>query len=91
MPLNEVITTSGDIRRLIAQTMVDVKNGNLPVERGLCVAALAKEITGSLQAEVNVAKVRVSMLATGKSMGELTNLGKMIISDDAPTMLSGAS
>lgn len=91
MALNEIITTSGDIRRLIAQTMVEVKNGSLSVDRGLAIASLAKEITGSLQAEVNVAKVRVTMLATGRNMGELTNLGKMIISDDAPTVLSGAS
>ena len=88
--LNEVISTSGDIRRLLAQTMVEIKNGTLPVERGLAVAALSKEITSSLQAEVNVAKVRVSMLQTGKSLGSLTELGRMTIDDNGRTpMLSG--
>lgn len=88
--LNEVITTSGDIRRLLAQTMVEVKNGSLPVDRGLAVSALARELTQSLQTEVNVAKVRVAMLKTGNNIGKLTELGRMVIDDHGSTpMLSG--
>ncbi|MBZ4251808.1 hypothetical protein LAJ57_12920, partial [Streptococcus pneumoniae] len=60
MSLNEVVTTSGDLRRVLAQTMVEIKNGQLSVDRGLAIASLSKEITASLQAEVNVAKVRVA-------------------------------
>lgn len=87
--MNETINTSGDIRRLLANAMLGIKNGTLPVERGLAVAALSKELTASMQAEVNVAKVRVSLLATGKSMGEITTLGKLLIGDDTPTTLDG--
>lgn len=79
--MKEVIRTSGDIRRFIAQTMVDIRAGNLSVEKGACIAQLAKEITSSMQAEVNVAKVRVSMLAVGKNMGEITNMGRLVIED----------
>lgn len=88
MALNEVIRTSGDIRRTLAQTMIDIRSGELSVEKGMCVAAIAKEITASMQAEVNVAKVRVSMLSIGKNMGEITTMGKLVIEDEGsvPTL-----
>lgn len=91
MALNEVIRTAGDIRRVIAQTMVDVRAGTLTVDKGMCVAALAKEVTASMQAEVNVAKVRVSMLASGSDLGKVTHMGKLLIDDDSTPTLSGAS
>lgn len=77
----EVIKTSGDVRRTLAQTMVDVRTGEMSVDKGLCVAALAKEITASIQAEVNVAKVKASMLKEGSGIGNLTQIGKLIIED----------
>ena len=87
--MNEVIRTSGDIRRLLAETMVEVKNGKLSVDKGLAIASLSKELTGSLQAEVNVAKVRVAMGDAGKAMGKLTHLGKLLINDDSVPTLDG--
>lgn len=87
--MNEVISTSGDLRRLLAQTMSDIRSGAVSVDKGQCIAMLSKEITSSMQAEVNVAKVRMSMLAVGKNMGEVTHLGKMLIGDDSVPMLSG--
>jgi len=92
MSIKEVIRTSGDVRRTLAQTMVDVRSGELSVDKGLCVAHLAKEITASIQAEVNVAKVQSAMLAEGRNMGNLTQLGKLVIEDSgAVPTLSGVS
>lgn len=87
--LKEVIRTSGDVRRTLAQTIVDVRCGDISVDKGLCVAALAKEITASIQAEVNVAKVQASMLDAGKNIGELSHLGRMVIEDAGTPTLSG--
>jgi len=87
--MKEIIRTSGDIRRFIAQTMVDIRTGDLSVDKGQCIAQLAKEITASIQAEVNVAKVRAAMLASGKNMGEVTHMGKMVIEDDSTPTLKG--
>lgn len=81
MAMNEIIRTSGDLRRTLAQTMNDIRSGSLSVDKGLAVAALAKEITATIQAEVNVAKVQSAMLKEGRSIGNLTHLGKMIIED----------
>lgn len=90
MALNEVIRTSGDVRRLLAQTMVDIKNGRMSTDKGLAIAALSKELTASLQVEVNVAKVRIAAGDAGKSIGELTHLGKLLIEDGGTPTLSGA-
>ena len=88
MAINEIIRTSGDIRRFLAQTMSDVGSGRLSVDKGLAVAALSKEITASMQAEVNVAKVRLSMLDTGSDLGKITQLGQLVIEDSGsvPTL-----
>ena len=90
MGIKEVIRTSGDVRRTLAQTMVDVRSGDMSVEKGMCVAAIAKEISASIQAEVNVAKVQASMLNEGKNIGTLTQLGRLVIEDEGsvPTLTS---
>lgn len=90
MALNEVIRTSGDVRRLLAQTMSDIRSGDISVDKANAIAALSKELTASLQVEVNVAKVRIQTLDNGKALGELTHLGKMIIEDNSTPTLSGA-
>ncbi len=90
MALNEVIRTSGDVRRLLAQTMMDIKNGNISTDKGMAIAALSKELTASMQVEINVAKVRIAAGETGKSLGELTHFGKMLIEDNSTPTLSGA-
>lgn len=86
--LKEVIRTSGDIRRTLAQAMIDIRTGDLDISRGQVMAQLAKEINSSLQVEVNIAKTRKNLLESGKSMGDVTQLGRMIIEDDGsvPTL-----
>ena len=90
MALNEVIRTSGDVRRLLAQTMSDIRSGDISVDKANAIAALSKELTASLQVEVNVAKERIQTLDNGKALGELTHLGKMLIEDNSTPTLSGA-
>lgn len=90
MALNEVIRTSGDVRRLLAQTMVEIKNGNLSTDKGLAIAALSKELTASMQVEINVVKVHLAAGESGKKMGQLTQLGRMVIEDVDPQTISGA-
>jgi hypothetical protein len=90
MALNEVIRTTGDIRRTLAQTMSDIRTGEIPVQKAMAIAALAKEITSSMQTEVNIAKAKFALGENGKALGDITHLGKMLIEDgDVPT-LSGS-
>ena len=90
MSIKEIIRTAGDIRRTLAQTMIDVRTGDISTDKGMCVAALSKEITASLQVEVNVAKIRIQLGESGADLGKLTSLGRLIIQDEGSTpTLSG--
>lgn len=86
--MNEVLRTSGDIRRFLAQAMAEVRSGELELNKAQTIATLSKEITASLNAEVAVAKVRAGMMSIGKDIGEVTRMGKLVIEDDGsvPTL-----
>lgn len=87
--LNEVIRTSGDIRRLIAESMQDVRNGTMDTGKAQAIASLAKELTASMQCEVNVAKVNMQLRKDGMAFQELRHMGKMLIGDDSTPTLDG--
>ena len=86
--MNEVLRTSGDIRRFLANAMTEVRSGDLELGKAQTIAVLAKEITASMNAEVAVAKVRAGMLSIGKDMGEVQAMGKLVIEDEGsvPTL-----
>lgn len=89
--INEVIRTSGDIRRLIAESMQEVRTGKMDTGKAQAIAALAKELTASMQAEVNVAKVNMQLRKEGMSMQNISHMGKLLIGDDSTTTLDGRS
>lgn len=85
--LNEVIRTSGDVRRMIAETMQEIRSGKIDSSRGQTIAALAKELTASMQAEVNVAKLNMQLMKEGMNVNKISNMGRLLIGDDnAPTL-----
>jgi hypothetical protein len=87
--MNEVIRTSGDIRRLIAESMQEVRAGKMDTGKAQAIAALAKELTSSMQAEVNVAKVNMLLRKEGMSTAKISHMGKMLIGDGATPTLDG--
>lgn len=87
--VNEVIRTSGDVLRLIAETMQDVRSGRIDTSKATAIAALAKELTSSMQAEVNVAKVNMALRKEGMGMNKISNMGKLLIGDDSTPTLDG--
>jgi len=90
--IEEVIRTSGDLRRTLAQSITDIRSGKMSVSEASSIASLAKEITSSMQVEVNVAKARIAVLNAGADLGKITTLGQLVIEDagSVPT-LSGAN
>jgi len=87
--LNEVIRTSGDVRRLIAETMSGIRSGDVSVEKGAVIAQLAKELTSSMQVEVNIAKVRIQLLDSGVEISKAQHMGQLLIGDEGTPTLSG--
>lgn len=89
--LNEVIRTSGDVRRLIAESMQDVRSGKMDAGKAQAIASLAKELTANMQAEVNVAKVNMLLRKEGVAMNKISHMGKLLIGDDSTPTLDGTA
>ncbi len=81
--MNEFIRTTGDVRRIIAQTMLDVRSGTIDASRAQAVAQLAKELNSSLQAEVNVAKTLLLLKDNGVTVGNVAQLGHLAVEDES--------
>lgn len=77
------IRTSGDVRRMLAETMIDIRTKKISVDQGAVIAKCAKALTDSMQVEVNIAKSRVELLASGVEISKTQHMGNMLIVADA--------
>jgi len=91
MAVNEIIRTTGDLRRNLGDILVAVTKGDLEVSRAQAAASVAKEINASMQVEINAAKVNIALTQAGKTIGEVRHMGKMLIGDDSTPTLNGAA
>lgn len=87
--MNEILNTAGEIRRFLANTMVEVKNGQLDLNKGMVVAMLSKELTGNMLAEVNVMKTSLMLQNAGINTNKIQHMGKLLIGDDSVPTLDG--
>jgi len=72
---NQTITT-GDARKVILETIIELKSGKMDISRGLAIAANMKGLNDSLQVEVNVAKLSLIAASVGRDFGEVMRLGQ---------------
>ena len=90
--LNEIPRTSGDVRRILLDAMAAVKNRDMTCTDAQAIASLSKEITSSMQVEINVAKIGLLLKQEGVSFQATRRMGKMIIDNDGDDMaLDGTS
>ncbi|MDE3023155.1 MAG: hypothetical protein KGI54_15115 [Pseudomonadota bacterium] len=82
MQLIQEINTFGDARKLILQTMIQLRDGKIDISRGMAIAANMKVLNDSIQCEINAAKV--SMIATekGHDFGKIVRMGQTLIGRD---------
>lgn len=78
----EHIKGFGDLRRDMLQDIERVRNGDMPVERALALAAHRKVFNDNIQVEINAAKM--SLLTEGKahSFGKVVGMGRRLIGND---------
>jgi len=69
-------TTFGDARKVILDTIIQLKSGSMDVSRGMAIAANMKVLNDSIQVEINAAKLSIQASAAGKDFGEIMHLGK---------------
>ncbi len=68
--------TTGDARRMILQTIMDLRSGNIAVDRGLAIAANMKVLNDSLSNEINATKVVLQAKAAGADFGGIVPIGQ---------------
>lgn len=76
-------TTFGDTRKLIIDTIMELKSGKMDISRGMAIAANMKVLNDSIQVEINAAKLSLSASQNGKDFGEIMKLGRRPLADES--------
>jgi hypothetical protein len=79
----EEIKTFGDVRHLILQTVMDIRDGNLSVNQGMAIAANIKELNSNIQCEINAAKLSLMADTRAAQFGEIVAMGTKLIGENA--------
>lgn len=82
---NEVarIETFGDVRRIILDTVLQLKNGKMDISRGMAIAANIKVLNDNIQAEINATKLSLVTEGRAHQFGNVVRMGRRVISQNA--------
>ena len=81
MNTNQLITF-GDQRRLILETIMELKNGSMDVNRGMAIAANMKVLNDSVQVEINAAKMALATEGKAHNFGRVVGMGLRLIGNE---------
>ncbi len=73
------IETFGDARRMILETIVELRDGKMDISRGMAIAANMKVLNDNIQVEINAAKVHMQAVEKGYEFGRLVPMGQKLI------------
>ena len=82
MNINQ-LATFGDQRRMILDTIMELRNGSMDVNRGMAIAANMKVLNDSIQVEINAAKMSISARDAGHNFGKVVAMGQKLIGQDS--------
>lgn len=74
--------TFGDARRLIIQTIIDLREEKIPVERAMAIAANMKVLNDNIIAEIQSAKMALLTEGRAHSFGQVVGMGRRLIGSD---------
>lgn len=72
----KTILTTGDARRMILDTINELRAGTMDVGRGMAIAANMKVLNDSIQVEINAAKMVIQAQQAGHDFGHMVQMGK---------------
>jgi hypothetical protein len=78
MNINQ-LATFGDQRRMILDTIMELKNGTMDVNRGMAIAANMKVLNDSVQVEINTVKMSIHARKEGHDFGRIVGMGQKYI------------
>lgn len=74
--------TFGDVRRMVIQTIIDLREERIPVSTGMAIAANMKVLNDNIQAEINAAKLALQTEGRAHSFGRVARMGQQLIGND---------
>lgn len=81
MDVNQ-LATFGDVRRMIIETIVLLRDEKMDVGRGMAIAANMKVLNDNVQVEINAAKMALATEGKAHSFGRLVGMGRRLIGND---------
>lgn len=82
MDANQLMTF-GDVRRMIIDTIVQLREGNMDATRGMAIAANMKVLNDNVQVEINAAKLALATEGKAHNFGRIVSMGQKLIGNDS--------
>lgn len=82
MDANQLMTF-GDARRIIIDTIAQLRNGTMNATTGMAIAANMKVLNDNVQTEINAAKLALATEGRAHNFGRVVNMGQRLIGNDA--------
>lgn len=80
---NHQLTTFGDVRRMILDTIVQLRDKDMDVNRGMAIAANFKVLNDNVQVEINAAKMAHATNGEIHNFGRVVGMGQRFIGNSA--------
>jgi len=81
MDANQLVTF-GDVRRMIVDTIVQLREERMPAATGMAIAANMKVLNDNIQVEINAAKLALQTESRAHSFGRVVGMGQRLIGND---------
>lgn len=81
MDVNQMMTF-GDVRRMIIDTIVQLREGQMDATRGMAIAANMKVLNDNVQVEINAAKLALQTEGRAHNFGRVVGMGQRLIGND---------
>lgn len=75
----DLLLTFGDVRRMILQTITELREEKMDVGRGMAIAANFKVLNDNVQVEINAAKMAHLTKDEANNFGKVVGMGQRLI------------
>jgi len=81
MDANQLMTF-GDARRIIIDTILQLRSGSMNASTGMAIAANMKVLNDNVQTEINAAKMALATEGKAHNFGRIVGMGQRLIGND---------
>jgi hypothetical protein len=78
----EVPQSFGEVRQLILETILNIRDGGLDVSQGMAMAANFKVLNDNINAEIAATKLSIQTENSAHRFGEVVSMGRRLIGNN---------